>query len=316
MANPKALRFRELLAQPEPVVVPGGFSPVMVRMCEALGYEAFFMSGSQVAAYVYGLPDTGILTRTEMVDSARRIAAVTTMPIFADADTGYGNAVNVYNTVQEYIRAGAAALHIEDQEFPKKSGTHAGRRCISQAEAIGKLRAAVAARDDLDPDFAICGRCDLIGAEGGSFEAALDRSIAYVEEAKVDFIWLNNVQSREQAQEACRQIRVPVIPHYGGAPPPPTLDEWKDIGAAAVLFPSMTTTVGTQAVWEYLHDFKQRGIAAQLEWSERGRGSRIGAVGRQMDNLLKSSEIQAMEGRFLPAEMQRDYERTFGHPTY
>src|SRR5262245_37508251 len=144
--------------------------------------RAFFMSGSQVAAFVYGYPDVGLLGLHEMVESVRRITNVTDISVFADADTGYGNAVNVYYTVQACIGAGAAGLHIEDQEAPKKSGTLAGRRLISVEEAIGKYKAAVAAKKELDPDFVVCARCDSIGAEGGGFENAIERSIAYVKE--------------------------------------------------------------------------------------------------------------------------------------
>lgn len=310
----KSRRFRELLAGPEPLVMPGGYSPLMARMAEIVGYQAFFMSGSQVAAYLFGLPDVGIITLRDMVDNARRLAAGCAIPIFADADTGYGNAVNVYHTVQELIRAGVAGLHIEDQEAPKKSGTSAGRRCIPTDEAIGKYRAAVAARNTLDPDFVICARCDLIGAEGGSYEAAVERSISYVQEAGVDVIWLNNVQTREEAADACRRIPAPVIPPFGGPPPPPNLDEWRTIGAAAVLFPAMTTSVGLQAVWEFLHEFKERGVEAQLEWSERARSSRWGSANRQ--DLLNAEAVRELEEQYLPRELQRDYEHTFGHRTY
>ena len=194
----------------------GGFSPLHARMSEILGYEAFFMSGSQVAAYVFGYPDVGLLGLNEMVECVRRITNVTDIPVFADADTGYGNAVNVYYTVQAYIRAGAAGLHIEDQEAPKKSGTQAGRRLISVEEAIGKYRAAMAAKKDLDQDFVVCARCDAIGSEGGNFEAAVQRGIAYVKEAGVDAVWMNTLTEREQIAEACRRIPAPVIaPYYG-----------------------------------------------------------------------------------------------------
>src|SRR5258708_36565444 len=120
-----------------------------------------------------------------MSEAVRRLTVACNIPIFADADTGYGNAVNVYHTVQAYIRAGAAGLHIEDQEAPKKSGTLAGRRLISREEAIGKFKAAVAAKKELDPDFVICARCDSIGSEGGNFPDAVERSVAYVGEAGV-----------------------------------------------------------------------------------------------------------------------------------
>ena len=162
-------RFQELLKRPKLLVMAGGFSPLHARMSEVLGYEAFFMSGSQVAAYLYGYPDVGLLGLGEMVEAARRLAAGCNIPIFADADTGYGNAVNAYHTVKEFIRAGVAGVHIEDQEAPKKSGTLAGRRLISREEAIGKYKAAVAAKNELNPEFVICARCDSIGSEGGNF---------------------------------------------------------------------------------------------------------------------------------------------------
>src|ERR1041384_8628366 len=191
MEKKSSTKLAELLRRRELLVMSGGFSPLHARMSEVLGYEAFFMSGSQVCAYVYGYPDVGLLGLSEMTEAVRRITNVTAMPIFADADTGYGNAVNVHYTVEAYIRAGAAGLHIEDQEAPKKSGTLAGRRLISVEEAIGKYRAAVAAKKEFDADFVVCARCDSIGAEGGNFGDAVERAIAYVKEAGVDAIWMN-----------------------------------------------------------------------------------------------------------------------------
>ena len=203
MATKLTTRLQELLKRPELLVMSGGFSPLHARMSEVLGYEAFFMSGSQVAAYVYGYPDVGLLGLNEMVESVRRITRVSDIPVFADADTGYGNAVNVFYTVQEYIRAGSAGLHIEDQEAPKKSGTLAGRRLISREEAVGKYKAAVAAKKELDPDFVVCARCDSIGSEGGNFETTIQRSIAYVKEAGVDAIWVNTLT---EARANCRSL--------------------------------------------------------------------------------------------------------------
>ena len=242
-------RFQELLKRPQLLVMAGGFSPLHARMSEVLGYEAFFMSGSQVAAYLYGYPDVGLLGLGEMVEAARRLAAACNIPIFADADTGYGNAVNAYHTVKEFIRAGVAGVHIEDQEAPKKSGTLAGRRLISREEAIGKYKAAVAAKNEIDPEFVICARCDSIGSEGGNFEEAIQRCIGYVKEAGVDAIWVNTLQSREEIREACRRIPAPVIAPYYGPRPSPTFEEFQDLGAAAVLYPSLTTANGLQATW-------------------------------------------------------------------
>src|SRR5215467_10411604 len=313
MEKKASTRLRELLNRRELLVMSGGFSPLHARMSEMLGYEAFFMSGSQVAAFVYGYPDVGLLGLHEMVESVRRITNVTDIPLFADADTGYGNAVNVYYTVQAYIRAGAAGLHIEDQEAPKKSGTLAGRRLISREEAIGKFKAAVAAKNELDADFVVCARCDAIGSEGGNFQDAVERSIAYVKEGGVDAIWVNTLTQREQIEEACRRIPAPVIAPYYGPRPSPSFEEFEKLGAAAVLYPSLTTAKGLQATWEVLHEFKERGPVVLEEWNKKAQSSKWGMVPRTQDPILPAEKIRKLEDEFIPKELQRDYDKTFGH---
>jgi 2-methylisocitrate lyase-like PEP mutase family enzyme len=313
METKPTTRLQRLLKRPELLVMSGGFSPLHARMSEVLGYEAFFMSGSQVAAYVYGYPDVGLLGLHEMVESVRRITNVTEIPVFADADTGYGNAVNVYYTVQAYIRAGAAGLHIEDQEAPKKSGTLAGRRLISIEEAIGKYQAAMAAKKDLDADFVVCARCDSIGSEGGNFEDAVKRGIAYVRESGVDAVWMNTVTEREQIAEACRRIPAPVIAPYYGPRPSPTFDEFQKLGAAAVLYPSLTTANGLQSTWEILHEFKEHGPVVLDEWNKKAQASKYGMVPRTQDPILPSEKIRKLENDFIPQDLQRDYNKTFGH---
>jgi 2-methylisocitrate lyase-like PEP mutase family enzyme len=248
-----------------------------------------------------------------MAEAVRRLTSACNIPIFADADTGYGNAVNVYHTVQAYIRAGAAGLHIEDQEAPKKSGTLAGRRLISREEAIGKFKAAVAAKKELDDDFIVCARCDSIGSEGGNFQDAVERSIAYVEEAGVDAIWVNTLTKREEIEEACRRIPAPVIAPYYGPRPSPNFEEFEQLGAAAVLYPSLTTANGLQATWELLHEFKERGPVVLEEWNKKAHGSPWGMVPRTQDPILPAKKIQQLEEEFIPKDLQRDYKGTFGH---
>jgi 2-methylisocitrate lyase-like PEP mutase family enzyme len=313
MEKRSTTRLHELLKRPELLVMSGGFSPLHARMSEVLGYEAFFMSGSQVAAYVYGYPDVGLLGLSEMTEAVQRITNVTRIPVFADADTGYGNAVNAYYTVQAYIRAGAAGLHIEDQEAPKKSGTLAGRRLISVEEAVGKFKAAVAAKRDLDADFVVCARCDSIGSEGGSFQDAVQRSIRYVNDAGVDAIWVNTLTKREEVEEACRRIPAPVIAPYYGPRPSPTFAEFQKLGAAAILYPSLTTANGLQATWELLHEFKKRGPVVLEEWNKKAQASPVGMVPRTQDPILPAEKIRKLEDDFIPKELQRDYEKTFGH---
>ena len=306
-------RFQRLLRDPKLLLMPGGFSPLAARMVELAGLESFFLAGSQVSAFILGLPDVGIMGREEMTQAAQRVCSASNIPVLVDGDTGYGNAVNVYHAVQGYIRAGAAGMHIEDQVFPKLSGTGAGRKCISEEEAIGKFRAAMSAKAELDPDFVICARCDLIGAEGGSFEAAVDRCIAYVEEAKVDLIWLNNVQSLEEMAIAAEKIPGAVIPHFGGPPPAPTLQQLEDWGIAALIFPGMTSSSGLQPTWDLLNDLKERGQAALDERRTPAPPSKWGRARFDTFASLTSARLKELEDTDLPAEQQRDYEHTFGH---
>jgi 2-methylisocitrate lyase-like PEP mutase family enzyme len=307
----RTTRLRSLIQAPEPLIMPGGFSPYLARMTELVGFESFFLAGSQTAAFLYGLPDVGIMGMRDLVDHARHLAARCTIPILADADTGFGNAVGAYFTVQEYVRAGVAGLHMEDQEAPKKSGIYAGRRCISVEEAVGKYRAAVDARNRLDPDFVICARCDSIGAEGGGFEDAIERSIAYLRDGGVDLIWMNSMNTRDEIREVCRRIPGPVMVSYYGEPPTPSLEEWRELGPAVVVFPAITATVGLQATWDFLHDFKARGTTAIDSWRAAGRTSCWGRP--DMDALLGTGFVRELEARYMPAELQRDYDRTFGH---
>lgn len=312
MADRATTRLRNSINDEELLIMPGGFSPLAARMAESLGYESFFLAGSQTNAHVYGKPDIGLTGHKEMLEAARNITTVSSIPVLVDSDTGYGNAVSVYHAVEGYVRAGAGGLHIEDQEFPKMSGTQAGRRCISTEEAVGKYKAAVAARDSLDPDFVICARCDFIGAEGGDFEGAIERCLRY-REAGADLIWLNNIQQKEQVQEAVDRIPGAVMPSYGGRPPAPTLEELQQWGVAVAIFPAMTSSVGLQAVWELLNDFKERGIAAMDERRQQAAASKWGATNFHDYVYPGGALVRNVEDTFLPAEAQRDYENTYGN---
>ena len=313
-------RLKNALLSDEVTLMPGGYSPVIARMLEKLGYEAMFMPGSQTNIYEYGMPDIGLMTMREMVDAARRITAVSDIPVLMDGDTGWGNVLNVYRSVQEAAWAGVAAMSIEDQEAPKKSGTSAGRRCIPLDEAIGKIKAGVAARDDAESDMLIIARTDLIGGEVnghvGNLTEAIQRCIAFREEGGADVTWINTPQTFEDMELACHTIPGPVIPLYGGRPPQPTLDEWKQIGAAGVLYPSMTTTVGLQAVWDLLSDFKDRGVQALRDSGEASRNSKWGAITAAELVVPSPEKVLQLEADYLPKEQQRDYDTTWGHPTY
>src|SRR3979490_3023832 len=180
-------RLKTLFERPELFVLAGGINPIGAKMAEALGCDAFYMSGGNTSAHQLGWPDSGTSMR-DMVDNY---------------------------TVREYIQAGIAGAHIEDQTFPPKSGPR--RRCISIQEMVGKLRAAMDAKQSLDPDFVIMARCDLGGVPGASFAEIIERCQAYKAEAQVDVICPNGLRTWEEIQEAIRLIPGPVAPPI---PPP------------------------------------------------------------------------------------------------
>ncbi len=156
-------RLRELLAGPDLVVAPGAYDGLSARLIAQAGFSAVYMTGFGTAASVLGQPDVGLLTMSEMVDRAAALAAVSgDLPLIADADTGYGNPINVRRTIREYERAGVAGLHIEDQVWPKKCGHMEGKQVISMDEMVQKIRAAVDARQDPDFGFLTC-HCSTTG---------------------------------------------------------------------------------------------------------------------------------------------------------
>ena len=305
--------FRHLLNRKTLTVMPGGFSPVYARIAELSGFESFFVAGSQVSAFLLGVPDNGIMGLRDIVDHVRHVTAATNIPVFVDTDTGFGNAVNVHYTVQECVNAGIAGIQIEDQEAPKKSSTSAGRRCISMEEAVGKYRAAVAAKNEIDPEFVICARCDTLGAENGGFEETVKRCIAYVQDGGADFVWLNSIESREQVKEACARIPAPVLTIWGGPEPAPTPEEYEKLGLRIVLYPVIAATAGMQAAWQLFNDLKQRGKPALDDWAAGVRASKFGAV--QLKTVVNSGKVREIEDAFLPESEKRDYEGTWGHAT-
>jgi 2-methylisocitrate lyase-like PEP mutase family enzyme len=171
----------------------------------------------------------------------------------------------------------------------------------------------VAAKNEIDPNFVICARCDVLGAEGGSFREALKRCIAYAEQGGVDFVWLNSVQTREHLRRACHEIPVPVLTVWGGAEATPTLEEYEELGLRIILYPTMTANAGLEAAWQLLNELRDKGNGALAEWSARVDSSPWGRVNRR--TLLGNAKIRELEENYLPKTAQRDYATTWGHKT-
>ena len=241
-APPGPLRLRELLAGPEPVLAPGVFDALGARLVEAAGFRAVYMTGFGTAAALLGRPDVGLLTMSEMVENAARIVAACELPVIADADTGYGNPLNVIRTVQEYERAGVAAIHIEDQVAPKKCGHMEGKQVIPAAEMEAKVRAAVAARRS--DDFVIIARTDARAVEG--MAAAIDRARRY-HAAGADVLFVEAVESVDEVAAVAGELRgIPLLFNWaeGGKTPPLDHATLTELGFRIVIFP-IATLLGT-----------------------------------------------------------------------
>jgi 2-methylisocitrate lyase-like PEP mutase family enzyme len=193
-------RLRAALTGPRMLVAPFVWDGLQARLAEAAGFEAVYMTGFGTAA-ARGLPDLGLLTMTEMVDNARSLARAVCVPVICDADTGYGGPLNVMRTVQAYEDAGAAALHLEDQVFPKRCGFLGGKQVIPADEMLGKLRAACDARSD--PDFVIIARSDALEAEG--WEGVERRARAY-RDAGADLVFVDGIRSLADLDEYARRL--------------------------------------------------------------------------------------------------------------
>jgi methylisocitrate lyase len=240
-------RFRESIESESILVAPGAYDAVSARLVEDAGAEVVYMSGSSVSTSVHGYPDVGLTTLTEMTDRARGMVGAVDVPVFADADTGYGNPINVYRTVEEFESAGVAGIHLEDQAFPKRCGHFEGKDVVATDEMVAKLRAAADAR--ADDDFVLVARTDARSVEG--FEAAVERSHAYLE-AGADVIFFEAPESIDELEAAAERIDAPLLANMteGGKTPMLTAAELDDLGYDVALFPA----TGFKAVLKTLGD--------------------------------------------------------------
>ncbi len=241
-------------------MAPGAFDPLAARLVEEAGFAAVYMTGFGTSAALLGRPDVGLLTMTEMVDNARRIADCVDIPVIADADTGYGNPLNVIRTVGAYEAAGVAAIHLEDQVTPKKCGHMEGKQVIPAGEMAQKVRAAVAARSR--PDFVIIARTDARAVEG--LGPALDRARQY-REAGADALFIEAVVTEEEAAEAARAFPdVPLLFNWaeGGKTPPIGLDRLRELGYRIVIFPISTLLAATEGMRRVLGEIARSGTPA------------------------------------------------------
>src|SRR5579859_994074 len=246
VADSASRRLRELLAGPEIVQAPGAYDALSARIVEAAGFPVVYMTGFGSSAGLLGRPDVGLLSAAEMVENAHRMAEAISVPLIADADTGYGNPLNVRRTVREYEAAGVAAIHIEDQVSPKKCGHMDRKRVIPVDEMAAKIRAAVEARRD--PDFLIIARTDARAMEG--LESALARAERY-REAGADLLFVEAPQSVEEVEAVAARLRgAPLLYNWAeqGKTPPLSYDRLRGMGFQLIIFPISLLLTATQAM--------------------------------------------------------------------
>ena len=300
-------QLRQLLKS-APLVVPGCYDALSGKVLERAGFPAVYMTGYGTSLALLGLPDAGLATMSEMHLNARYIANAVAVPVIADADNGYGNAINVMRTVREYIQTGVAGIHIEDQAIPKRCGHVAGRRVIPIEEAVGKYRAAAAVRRDLDPDFVLIARTDARGAHGGSLDEAIRRANAYLE-AGADLAFVEGPTSVDEIQRVCQEVRGPVFYNQTGVSPRLTPDQMKELGIAVTILPGATLRVALQAIWDFAAALRADGPAAEARFAERFKDHPVG----DLHTFAGFDQIRAWEAEYLPAEEQEKYQASVGH---
>ncbi|WP_448618326.1 isocitrate lyase/PEP mutase family protein [Geodermatophilus sp. URMC 65] len=251
-------RLRELLAAPAPLVAPGAYDALSARLVEQAGFDAVYMTGFGTTASLIGRPDVGLLSGAEMVDNARRIATAVDVPVIADADTGYGNALNVVRTVQLYEQAGVAGIQLEDQVMPKKCGHMSGKALIGADEMVGKVHAAAAARSD--PDLVLVARTDAVAVSG--VEDALVRARAYAD-AGADLLFVEAPTSEADIERIAGELAgvAPLVFNWaeGGRTPPLSLARMTELGFALVIYPIGTLLAATAGMRSLLAGLRRDG---------------------------------------------------------
>jgi isocitrate lyase len=300
----KGREFRKLLKENRYLVTPGIATALHARIVEKAGFKFVYSGGHDVTITLLGMPDVGFLTQTEMTMNARHIASSVSIPVVVDADTGYGNAINAMRTVRDFEDAGVAAIHIEDQESPKRCGYMAGKTLVSIEEAVGKLKAALAARRD--KDFVVIGRTDAISAVGGGLDEAIARGKAYAA-AGCDMVMpifsSPDLDQPRRFAEAIHAEYPDVMLYFLYA----SLMKWREsripfdaiaaLGYKAMHVSLVGLRLTMQPFWDYAVDMQRRGAEAEFDLEER-------MIGHPMADILEFEgfpAIKELEKQYLPA---------------
>jgi len=287
------------------------YSPLDAQIAAQAGLKSIYLSGYSLAM-ANGWPDMGFLTMTEVTRAASMVQTAVDVPVIADADDGYGNALSTMRTVLEFIKTGVGGIHLEDQKFPKRCGHIAGKTIVSREEALGKYRAAIDVRNQLDPDFVIIARTDAYGAVGGSLDEAIWRGRAYAD-LGVDLVWSEfSNASREPAiafAKAMRQTH-PDLPlafnysssfRWSGDANPFLFRELGDLGYKFIFITLYAAHAGTYAVWNAMEDLVKN--QEQAQWTVEKM--KAGHPTESHHVMARVAHFQELEKRYIPGSEDR-----------
>ena len=279
--------LRERMAAPGIVVAPGCYDYISARLVEVAGFDALYVTGSGVSMSALGAPDMGALSFGEILDRVRRICDAVSIPVIADADTGYGGPLNVIRTMREFERAGVSAVQFEDQEWPKKCGHEPGRKVASSREMEQRIKAAADAR--VDADVMIVARTDAIALEG--FEAALERAERY-REAGADILFVEAPQSEAELGQVPRRLGVPCLANMveGGRTPVLPFPTLEALGFKVAIYPNSLTRLFARAGQDLLSSLRTTGSTAAMANQMLDHN--------QLWTLFENERWQALEKRF------------------
>ena len=254
-------RLRRMLREPGIIMAPGAYDCLTARIIEQAGFPAVYMTGAGTSVARLGYPDLALATMTEMVANAADIAAAIEVPVIADADTGYGGILNIQRTIRQYERSGVAAVHIEDQEFPKRCGHLDNKRVISPEDMVGKIQAAVDARTD--DDFVIIVRTDALAVT--DWDDTMRRCEAYTK-AGADVLFVEALRSPEEAERAARSLELPLLYNFveTGKSPLIPAQELERLGFKLVIYPTSALLTVSKVVSDLMRDLMTRGTTAHL----------------------------------------------------
>lgn len=286
--------IRELVTRSDILECPGVHDPLTARVAAAVGFDAIYMTGWGTSIAKTGYPDAGFATLSEMTDNASNIAEHVDVPVLADADDGYGNAVSVVRTVREYAKTGVAGIHIEDLVAPKGAGSVRSKELIPFEAAVAKYRAAVGTRDELDSDLLIIGRTDAAGAEGGSIEEAVRRANASAD-AGVDVVFVVGQSTEEAVRTIGDEVDAPLLYDCGGSHPHLDATTLEEYGYDIVIYPTVSTLETIHSVHNRMQSLSERGVEAVSELE-----TAIGETeGIDVDEVTGLTQAQDWERQYL-----------------